>query len=118
MFTVLTGLAILAGVASSTAAHRGREVALLKTLGLTRFGVIRLLGLEYALVGLAAGLIGAFAAYALTWAFLEHVIEIPPELPFAVLPLAALATALLAALSGLLASARALTSRPTESLRG
>jgi putative ABC transport system permease protein len=118
LFTALTGLAILAGVASSTSAHRGREVALWKTLGLTRLGVIRLLGLEYALVGLVAGLIGALGAYALSWVFLDRVIELPPDLPFASLPLAALATAFLASLAGLLASTRALTSRPIESLRG
>jgi len=117
-FTILTGLAILAGVASSAAVHRGREVALLKTLGLTRGGVARLLGIEFALVGLVAGLIGAVAAFTLSWAFLERVAEVPAELPWWAVPPVALATAVLSALCGLLASSRALASRPIESLRG
>ena len=64
------------------------------------------------------GMIGALGACALTWVFLDRVIELPPDLPFAALPVAALATAFLASLAGLLASTRALTSRPIESLRG
>lgn len=116
-FTILTGLAILAGVASASAADRGREVAILKTLGLTRGGVTRLLAVEYALVGLVAGSIGALAALALSWAFLEHVVELDASLPVAGVPAAALATAVLCAVSGLLASTRALARAPIESLR-
>lgn len=118
LFTILTGLAILAGVASAAAVHRGREVALLKTLGLTRAGVGRLFGIEFALVGLVAGTIGAAAALALSWAFLEHVVEIGGDLPWWSAAPAALVTAAASALCGLLASARALASRPIESLRG
>lgn len=118
LFTVVTGLTILAGVASSSVVHRGREVALLKTLGLTRLGVVRLLGLEFALVGFVAGTIGACAAFALAYAFLEFVVETPADLPWIALAPTALAVALLSAACGLAASARALTSRPIESLRG
>ena len=39
-FTVLAGIAILAGAVSAGSARRGREVALLKTLGMTRRGVV------------------------------------------------------------------------------
>ena len=118
LFTIVTGLVILGGVATSTALQRGREVALLKTLGLTRLGVVRLFALEYGLVGLVAGLIGASAGYVLSAVFLERVVDTPPELPWLFLPVAALAVALLSAACGLAASSRALRSRPIESLRG
>lgn len=118
IFSALTGLAILAGVASSSAAHRGREVALLKTLGLTRGGVARLFGLEFALIGLVAGAIGALAAFGLAWAFFELVLELEPQLPWWHLGTCMLATAAFSALCGLIANARALQNRPIESLRG
>ncbi|MCC6407403.1 MAG: ABC transporter permease [Planctomycetes bacterium] len=117
LFTVVVGLVILAGVASSTAVRRGREVALLKTLGVTRLGITGLFVTEFALLGMVAGLVGACGAFALAWAFLDRVLDLGPELPWWWLPLAALATALLAAASGLAATARALNTRPLESLR-
>jgi putative ABC transport system permease protein len=117
LFTILTGLVILGGVASSTALQRSREVALLKTLGLTRLGVMRLFFVEYALVGLVAGLIGSVAGFVLSALFLERVVDTAPQLPWLALPLAALAVALLSAACGLAASTRALRSRPIESLR-
>ena len=117
LFTVITGLVILAGVASTTALRRGREVALLKTLGVTRLGVTALFTTEFALLGLVAGLVGGCAAFALAFAFLDQVLELGPDLPWLWLPLAAVLTAVLAAASGLAATARALEARPIESLR-
>jgi putative ABC transport system permease protein len=118
LFTMLTGLTILAGVASTAAVHRGREVALLKTLGLTRAGVARLFGVEFALIGLVAGAIGASAAFALAWVFLERVVELGADLPWPMLGVATLLTALASAVCGLAANFRTLASRPIESLRG
>jgi putative ABC transport system permease protein len=117
-FTVLVGVAILAAVASLSALTRVREAALLKTLGVTRGGVARLLALEFALVGLVAGLVGALGAAALAWAFFEHVLELGSAIPWWTVPATGLASAALAALAGLAGSARALAARPIESLRG
>jgi putative ABC transport system permease protein len=117
-FTILTGIVILAGSVGSTALRRAREAALLKTLGVTRGGVTRLFAVEYALGGLVAGTIGSAGALLLAWAFLEHLAELDVELPWLAIPVGALATALLATLSGLSASLRALTARPLHSLRG
>jgi putative ABC transport system permease protein len=115
--TVVAGLAILAGVAASAAAHRGREVALYKTLGVTRRGVALLFATEYALCGLVAGAIGGLAGLGLAHAFLDGVLELRPDLPLATLPLAAAAMAVLAAAAGLAASVRALAVPPLASLR-
>ena len=118
LLTVVAGLAILAGVAASSAAHRSQEVALLKTLGVTRRGVAVLFATEYALCGLVAGALGTLGALALAYAFLQRVLELTPELPLAALPLAAALMSALAACAGLAASARALAVRPLASLRG
>ena len=117
-FTILTGLVILAGAVGTTALRRAREAALLKALGVTRGGVRRLFAWEYALTGLVAGTLGAAGALALSWAFLEFLAELEPDLPLWALPVAALASATLAVLSGLAASAKALRARPLETLRG
>ena len=117
-FTALVGLAILSGVASLGALRRAREAAVWKVLGVTRGGVARLFGLEFALLGGVAGLLGALGACALAWAFFEHVLELGSDVPWWTAPLAALAVAALSALAGLAACARALATRPIESLRG
>ena len=106
------------GAVGATALRRAREAALLKALGVTRLGVTRLFAVEYALVGIAAGVVGAAGALVLTDAFLEHVLELDADLPLTALPLAALATALLSTIAGLAASQRALHARPLETLRG
>jgi putative ABC transport system permease protein len=117
-FTVLVGIVLLAGVASLGALRRVREVALWKVLGVTRAGVARLFALEFALLGLVAGVLGAAAASTLAWAFFEHVLELGSDVPWWTVPAAGALAAALAALCGLAACVRALQARPIESLRG
>lgn len=117
-FTVLTGIAILAGAVSASTLRRAREAALWKTLGLSRGRVAALFAVEFALAGAVAGLVGGAGALALAGAFLARVVELDPELPWLALPLAVGAGALLATVAGLASSARALAVRPIESLRG
>lgn len=116
-FTILAGIAILAGAVSATQVRRAREVALWKTLGITRRGVATLMGVEFLLTGLVAGALGGLGAQVLAWAFLEHVVELSADLPWASPLLAASGSGLLALVAGLAASARALAVRPLETLR-
>lgn len=116
-FTIATGLVILAGAVAATALRRAREAALLKSLGITRGGVMRLFAVEYALLGLAAGLVGALGALALAHGFVEYVLQLETALPWSTPAVAALATAVLASVSGLAASQRALRARPMDTLR-
>jgi len=117
-FTAVVGLVLLAGVASLGALRRAREAALWKVLGLTRSGVARLFALEFALLGLVGAFLGALGACTLAWAFFEHVLELEAPVPWWTAPLAGLVGSLLAASSGLAGCARALRTRPIESLRG
>ncbi len=116
-FTVLAGTAILAGAVAAGAARRSREVALLKTLGATRAGVVAAYSIEYALVGLVAGVIGAVGGGVLSWAVVVRGMEIPWALDPMPLVVGALGSAALAVVAGLAASARALRVRPVEALR-
>ena len=116
-FTVLAGIAILAGAVSAGSARRGREVALLKTLGMTRRGVAVHFAVEYALIGLAAGAIGACGAAILAWAVVTRGFNLPGRFEPLPLVIGVAASALLTVAAGLAASGRALQRRPIEVLR-
>lgn len=117
VLTVLAGLAILAGAVSAGAVRRGREVALYKTLGMTRRQIVVTFALEYALVGLAAALIGITSATALAWGIATQGMELDWRFdPFA-LGVALVGTLALSVVAGLAASASALRRRPVEVLR-
>jgi putative ABC transport system permease protein len=116
-FTVVAGIAILAGAVSAGSARRGREVALLKTLGMTRRGVAATFAVEYALVGLVAGTIGAVGGTVLAWGIVTRGFEMPWVFAPLTLATALAGSVLLAVLAGLAASLRALEQRPIEVLR-
>jgi putative ABC transport system permease protein len=116
-FTVLAGIAILAGAVSAGSARRGREVALLKTLGMTRRGVAGAFAVEYALIGLVAAAIGAGGGYALAWGVITRGFELTWEIQPWPLVIALLAGVTLTVVAGLAASLRALERRPIEVLR-
>ncbi|MDX1388238.1 MAG: FtsX-like permease family protein, partial [Acidobacteriota bacterium] len=100
-FTIAAGILILAGVVSAGSIRRGREVALLKTLGMTRGGVVAVYAVEYGLVGLVAGVIGTAGGGLVSWAVLAHWMEIPWEPPTAVLAVSILGTVFLAVVAGI-----------------
>lgn len=116
-FTVLAGIAILAGAVSAGSARRGREVALLKTLGMTRRGVAAVFATEYALVGAVAGAIGAAGGGVLAWFVLTRGMEVSWRLEPAAYAAAVVGASALAVVAGVAASLRALARRPVEALR-
>ena len=116
-FTIVAGILILAGAIVATRLGRAREVALMKTMGVTRSRILRLFASEFALTGAVAGGLGALGAAALVWAFLEQVLHLRADLQAGIFALAILGTIALAVLAGLAASRRALTASPAETLR-
>lgn len=116
--TVLTGLAVLAGSVAGNGLRRRREVALLKTLGVTRRGVRGLLSLEHALLGAVAGAVGSVAGLLLADGFLREVAELVVDLPWLAVPGAALGAGVLSAICGVAACRGALREAPLASLRG
>jgi putative ABC transport system permease protein len=116
-FTAVAGLAILAGSIGATAARRGREVALLKTLGMTRGGVVAAYAVEYGVLGMVAGLLGGAFGTLLSWVVLTRLLDLGFTPPLGTLLAAVLAGTLLTVASGLAASVPALAMRPMEVLR-
>jgi putative ABC transport system permease protein len=116
-FSVLAGIAILAGAVSAGAVHRGRQVALFKTLGMTRAQVVKVFSVEYALIGLVAGVLGTIGAGVMAWAVVSYGFEIEWVWRPAIGLTALVTTVALSVVAGLAASARALAVRPLAVLR-
>jgi len=116
-FTVLAGIAILAGAVSAGAIRRGRQVALFKTLGMTRAQVVSVFAVEYALVGLVAGVLGTVGAVVMAWTVVRFGFQIAWAWNPGALMVALVATVVMSVVAGLAASARALTVRPLAVLR-
>ncbi|MEY4583467.1 MAG: hypothetical protein RL701_8170 [Pseudomonadota bacterium] len=116
-FGVLVGTVMLAGAVAAGQLRRAREVALLKTLGLTRARIVALFAVEYALLGLVSGVVSAAGAFGLTWLFTRAVLHLMVLPSVSACVIGAGALSVLAVVAGLLASARALTVAPLEVLR-
>ena len=115
-FSILAGLVILASSVASTRFRRIREVVVLKTLGARRPRIAAVFGVEFTVLGLLAGCVGVIFANILTFILL-HRLEVPYRLQWMAAAAAAVGTALLAVLTGWLASIRILGQRPLEVLR-
>ncbi|MFQ5350655.1 MAG: FtsX-like permease family protein, partial [Thermoanaerobaculia bacterium] len=116
-FTVAAGAVILAGAVSAAASRRGREIALLKTLGMTRRQVVARFAVEYAVVGAIAGLVGAVGANVLAWAVLTRGFEMSWGVRPATTAVAVLLAVALTAATAVAAGWRALQRRPLAALK-
>ena len=115
-FSILSGAVILASSVASTRFRRVREVVVLKTLGATRARIAGIFSVEFAVMGLLAGVVGAVFASALARVLL-HLAEVPyvPDSPAQILGV--VLTATLAIVTGWIASFRILGQKPLEVLR-
>ena len=116
-FTLVAGFAILATTVGVESSRRGREVALLKTLGMTRRGVAALFATEYALLGLVAGLIGAAGGGLVSWIALTEGMELEWSFRPAAYLQAVSACMALTVVAGVLASLGPMRRKPIEVLR-
>jgi putative ABC transport system permease protein len=115
-FSIFAGLMILASSIASTRFRRTRETVVLKTLGATRWRIIRIFSVEFSVLGLLAGTVGAVFANVLTRVLL-HTLEAKWHFDWPATLIALIGTAILAAATGWLASYRILGLRPLEVLR-
>jgi putative ABC transport system permease protein len=115
-FSIFAGLMILASSIASTRFRRTREAVVLKTLGATRGRIIRIFSIEFSVLGLLAGAVGAVFANLLTRILLRK-LEAQWHFEWRATLIALIGTAILAAATGWLASYRILGLRPLEVLR-
>lgn len=107
-------------MASALAATRYRrlyESVILKALGATRGLIARTFAAEYALLGLAGGLLASGLASLLSWLVLTYIFDLAWQLEPALLLTSLVLTVLVTMLVGFLSSYRLLGQRPLAILR-
>jgi len=115
-FSILAGAVILASSIASTRFRRIREVVVLKTLGATRNRIAQVFSVEFAVLGVLAGVVGAVFANLLARVLL-HRMQVAYHLDFPGTIFTVVATAVLAMVTGWVASFRILGQKPLEVLR-
>lgn len=116
-FAIAAGIVILVSSIIATRFRRIRETAILKTLGATRSKVGRIFSVEFLVIGGVAGLMGALLSAVFSALLVEEVLDSQYTPDLLAAGGAIVATALLANISGRLATARILTRKPIEVLR-
>jgi putative ABC transport system permease protein len=117
LFTVATGLIVLAASVLTGRYQRIQETILLRTLGASKQQVRRILFAEYLLLGTLAALTGIMLAEGGAWLLARYVFEV--EFHFAAGPMlvALVSVSALTVLIGLVANRGVLDSPPLEILR-
>ena len=114
---LLSGLLILIGAVAMTKFRRVYEAAIFKTLGATRRLIATVLLLEYGLLGLLAGAIGAAGAIGLTWAISRYALDIPFRPLIGLSVAGVVITASVVATVGVVSSWEVLQRKPLATLR-
>jgi putative ABC transport system permease protein len=94
------------------------EAAIYRTLGATTRLLTAMVAVEYGLLGLLAGVLGAAGALALSWALARFLFEIDWRPAPGLLATGALLTGAVVCVVGLVASFDVLARKPLASLRG
>jgi putative ABC transport system permease protein len=114
---LLSGVLILIGAVSMTKFRRVYEAAILKTLGASGRLIATMLILEYGVLGTIAGTVGALGAIALSWGVARFALDLPWDATPAITLVGIVATAVLVAAIGVLASLDVLRNKPLSTLR-
>jgi len=117
LFTVLTGLIVLAGAVLTGRWQRVQESILLRTLGASRTQIRQILCAEYATLGLLSSLSAAVLAVAGSWALAHFVFEAPYAVSLVPLLAAVGSVTALTVSVGLLTSRGIADQPPLEILR-
>jgi len=116
--SIATGLIVTAGALGVSRHQRLYQSVILKTLGATRGLVARVFALEYALLGIAAGLGGSLLATALAWSIGHWALDIDWGGSSLTIVSGVAGAALLALGVGFLGTFRLLGKKPLDVLRG
>ncbi len=115
-FSVFAGIVILASAIAGTRYRRVREVVILKTLGATRARIAAVFSIEFAVLGLVAGIVGVGFANVVTHVLLGRM-SVPYHFHWSWSLLALVLTAAATVATGWAASFRVLGQKPLEVLR-
>jgi putative ABC transport system permease protein len=115
-FSILSGAVILASSIASTHFRRIREVVVLKTLGAKRNHIAAVFSVEFIVLGLLAGFVGVIFANLLSRVLL-HRLDVAFHVEWLATAVALVGTAVLATVTGWVASFRILGQKPLQVLR-
>lgn len=115
-FSIFAGIVILASSIAGTRYRRIREVVVLKTLGATRRRIVTVFSIEFAVLGLVAGLVGVGFANVIARTILKQM-TVAYHFRWDWTAAALAGTAALAIATGWAASHRILGQKPLEVLR-
>jgi putative ABC transport system permease protein len=115
-FSIFAGIIILASSIAGTRYRRIREVVVLKTLGATRGRIATVFSIEFAVLGLVAGIVGVFFANIIARVLLTR-LTVAYHLQWTWTLEALVGTAALTVATGWIASHRILGRKPLEVLR-
>ncbi len=115
-FSIFAGIVILASSIAGTRYRRIREVVVLKTLGATRTRIATIFSIEFAVLGLVAGLVGIFFANIVVAGLLRS-LGIPRQIEWAWNLGGLVAISAMTVATGWVASHRILGQKPLEVLR-
>ena len=116
--TLVGGVLILVGAVAMTKFQRLYEAAIYRTLGAGTRLLMSMVAIEYGLLGLLAGVLGAGGALAMSWALARGLFDIVWRPAPGMLVAGVLLTAVAVGAVGLAASAEILVRKPLATLRG
>jgi putative ABC transport system permease protein len=116
-FSIGAGLVVMIAALTATRAQRLYESVILRTLGATRGVVARAFAVEYACLGVVAGVGGTALASLLAWIVLRFLLDTPWQLAPLTLAAGVLLTVALSVTVGFLTTWRLLGEKPLPVLR-
>jgi putative ABC transport system permease protein len=116
-FSIVAGLVVMVAALTATRAQRLYESVILRTLGATRAVVARAFAVEYACLGMVAGLGGTALASVLAWIVLHYLLDTPWRLEPLTLAASVALTVALSVAVGFLTTWRLLGRKPLPVLR-
>ena len=117
LVTLVAGIAVLAGTVASTEAQRLSDSVILKVLGATRLSISIAWFLEYAFLGILAGIAAAIIGSLASYGLVDRILNIKFELDIMLVLVTTLAGAGATALLGLAGAVKTLGYKPGPLLR-
>ncbi|GAB4034038.1 ABC transporter permease [Spirosoma gilvum] len=117
LFSILTGLLVLASSVVISKYQRLRESVLLRTLGASREQILSITVLEYGLLGLLAALSGILLSIGGTWGLARFVFEVPYKPAVVPLVVVTAVVTVMTILIGVFNSREVLSRPPLDVLR-
>jgi putative ABC transport system permease protein len=118
LFSLLTGLVVLVGAIATSRFQRIRETALLRTLGASRRQLVMVALVEYAALGVVAGLAALLLGGLAAWSLSHWVFQVLFSVPLGAAVMLVVATAVVTMLVGLWAALDVARQTPLGVLRG